>query len=147
MIRLQETGVETRLERWNSNRFGFRNVTCKDTPSFKQRGIDGIIISVVICSNFQTELSEEDGYRNVSSGLSVGTACSASCWGLAKFIKPRNQQGRHRTPTTQMTDPLVGTPASAHSVPPEPNAIFCMVFCFTKAIGLYGLIVAVNPMD
>jgi hypothetical protein len=69
------------------------------------------------------------------------------CWGLAKFIKPRNQQGRHRTPTTQMTDPLVGTPASAHSVPPEPNAIFCMVFCFTKAIGLYGLIVAVNPMD
>jgi hypothetical protein len=49
--------VETRLKRWNnSNRFGFRNVTCKDTPSFKQRGIDGIIISVVLCSIFQKEL-------------------------------------------------------------------------------------------
>jgi hypothetical protein len=66
---------------------------------------------------------------------------------LAKFIKPCNQQGQHRTPTTPMTEPLVGTPASAHFVPPEPNAIFCMVFCFTEAIGLYELIVAVNFMD
>ena len=66
MISLQGTGVETRLERWNSNRFGFRNVTCKDTPSFKQRGIDGIIISVVLCSKFQKELSEEDGYSQGS---------------------------------------------------------------------------------
>jgi hypothetical protein len=138
MISLQESGVETRLKRWNSNRFGFRNVTCKDTPSFKQRGIDGIIISVVICSNFQTELSEEDGYRNVSSGLSVGTACSASCWGLAKLITPCNQQRQHRTPTTQMTDPLVGTPTSTHFVPPEPNAIFCMVFCWSLWIDCRG---------
>jgi hypothetical protein len=48
-----------------SNSFGFRNnVTCKDSPSFKQRVIDGIMISAVLCFNFQKELSEEDGYRN-----------------------------------------------------------------------------------
>jgi hypothetical protein len=41
----------------------------------------------------------------------------------------------------------VGTPASAHSVPAEPNDIYCMAFCFTEAICLHGLIVALNLMD
>jgi hypothetical protein len=82
--------METRLKRWNSIRFGFMNVTCKDTPSFKQRVIDGIIISAVLCFKFQKELSEYYGYRNVWSGLSVGLACSARFWKDLRSTKPPN---------------------------------------------------------
>jgi len=112
--------------------------------------IYGIIVSIILSSKFQKELTEEDGYRNLSAGLSVGLACWASGWGMAKFIKQCNEQGQeHRTTptTTQMTEPLVGTPAIAHFVvPPEPNTIFLMVLVFLEAIGLYGLIVALFLM-
>uniref|UniRef100_A0A7S2XWD3 V-type proton ATPase proteolipid subunit n=1 Tax=Attheya septentrionalis TaxID=420275 RepID=A0A7S2XWD3_9STRA len=112
--------------------------------------IYGIIVSIILSSKFQKELTEEDGYRNLSAGLSVGLACWASGWGMAKFINQCNEQGQeHRTTptTTQMTEPLVGTARIAHfAVPPEPNTIFLMVLVFLEAIGLYGLIVALFLM-
>jgi F0F1-type ATP synthase membrane subunit c/vacuolar-type H+-ATPase subunit K len=142
MISLQETRVEPRLKI-----FGFRNVRCKDTPSFKQRALMESSFRSFSAPSFKKSCQRRMGTAIFSSGLSVGLACWSSCWGLAKFSKPCNQQGQHRTPTTQMTEPLVGTPASAHFVSSEPNSIFCMVFCFTEAIGLFGLIVALISMD
>lgn len=108
--------------------------------------IYGIIVSVILSSKFQNELlTPENGYRNLSAGLSVGLACWASGWGMAKFLKQCNEHGQSSTPvSSELTQPLVaaGVPASAKLVPPAPNAIFVMVMCFLEAIGLYGLIVA-----
>jgi V-type H+-transporting ATPase proteolipid subunit len=105
--------------------------------------IYGIVVSVILVGKFNTTMTAVDGYRNLSSGLSVGLACWASGWGMAKFLKQCNEQPV--TPTiepSQMTQPLIAR--SAEAVTPNPiNFVHvCLVMIFLESIGLYGLIVA-----
>ena len=102
--------------------------------------IYGIIIAVLLCG--QTDIKEEGGYRNFAAGLSVGSACLASGWAMAKFLelhmmavpRPARSSGSQEVPL--LDDALI-----SYQVPPiSPSLI--MVMIFLESIGLYGLIVA-----
>ena len=63
--------------------------------------IYGIIVSVILASKLgslsasSNIMTQGEGYRNLSAGLSVGFACLASGIGMAFFIKELNQQEHH----------------------------------------------------
>ena len=108
--------------------------------------IYGIIVAILIVGKSDgTELSEVQGYRHLSAGLSVGLACLASGTGIAYFMRRLNQAA-----LTSDDLPLSDTPESEPLISRDrrPNKIHenfwylanCLVFL--EAIGLYGLIVA-----
>jgi len=71
--------------------------------------IYGIIVSVMLAfklNNLSADsiMTQGEGYRNLSAGLSVGFACLASGVGMAFFIKELNQQEHHHhNPTWSVT--------------------------------------------
>mmetsp|Transcript_104929 Transcript_104929/g.146301 ORF Transcript_104929/g.146301 Transcript_104929/m.146301 type:complete len:169 (-) Transcript_104929:57-563(-) len=113
--------------------------------------IYGIIVSILLVGKFQSEITEAEGYRNLSAGLAVGLACCASGLGIAHFMKQINDEHSARTTpssaSTELTTPLVGRRMEAvfsHHEPAFLHLFLCM--CFLEAIGLYGLIVALFLM-
>lgn len=109
--------------------------------------IYGIIVAVLLVGKLnQGEISQVDGYRNLSAGLAVGLACCASGLGLANFIKQINDH--HPTTSSLVTsngpesEPLVGRRAEALHQKPINFLHLCLSLVFLEAIGLYGLIVA-----
>ena len=121
--------------------------------------IYGMIVAVILClqltnksdSEHPQQLTEADGYKNLSAGLAVGLACFVSGTGMANFVSMAGETttttiGRQRT---DQTEPLLGAIATAASntqcgppSPPAPTMNFLMVLVFLEAIGLYGLVVA-----
>jgi V-type H+-transporting ATPase proteolipid subunit len=107
--------------------------------------IYGIIISVLLAGKMETsDLAAADGYRNLSAGLSVGLACCASGFGIAKFLKHVNMTAAaatgETTPTSEMVQPLIGREYTP--VLQDNFAYLTIVMTFLEAIGLYGLIAA-----
>jgi V-type H+-transporting ATPase 16kDa proteolipid subunit len=105
----------------------------------------GIIISILLAGKFDENMTQAQGYRNLSAGLAVGFTCMASGLGIAIFMKELNQ--RH-TPTalprpySENEEPLVGQRATLTRAAPVSFVYLCLCLCFLEAIGLYGLIVA-----
>jgi len=130
--------------------FALRNTTWKAFIPMMQAGvlvIYGIIISILLVGKMDssTELSPSEGYRHLSAGLSVGFACLASGYGMAKFLKHCNSGG---TPTveitskskTEQTQPLMESSQASTTEVDYKRLI--MVLIFMESIGLYGLIAA-----
>ena len=128
--------------------FALHNKTWKAFIPIVQAGvlaIYGIMISILLVGKMDssTDLSPSEGYRHLSAGLSVGFACCASGYGMAKFLKHCNSGG---TPTvknapnsnTEQTQPLIEST--------QPSKVdytrLIMVLIFMESIGLYGLIAA-----
>jgi len=112
--------------------------------------IYGIIISILLVGKMDSstdDMSPSEGYRHLSAGLSVGFACCASGYGMAKFLKHCNSGG---TPTVEKNAPNSGNteqtqPLIESSTRPSKEVDFkrlIMVLIFMESIGLYGLIAA-----
>jgi ATP synthase proteolipid subunit len=139
--------------------------------------IYGIIVSVILASKLgslsanssSNIMTQGEGYRNLSAGLSVGFACLASGVGMAFFIKELNQQEHHHhnpawsvlpavygsseTESLLVGQPRGGTTSTNGAAPvvtrppPPVNFVYlCLCLTFLEAIGLYGLIVALFLM-
>ena len=103
--------------------------------------IYGIIIAILLCG--QTDIKEEGGYRNFAAGLSVGSACLASGYAMAKFLEWHMKPVAVPRPARSgsQTEPLIDDGLVSYQVPPiSPSLI--MVMIFLESIGLYGLIAA-----
>lgn len=104
--------------------------------------IYGIIIAVILTGKFKSEITEMEGYKYLSSGLSVGLACLASGIGMTKFlnsyIAAPVPMGSARVGENE---PLLGSSPLTSTISP-PSIKFLCVMVFLEAIGLYGLIVA-----
>lgn len=112
--------------------------------------IYGIIVAVLLSFKLQDkEMTEADGYSNLSAGLSVGFACLASGLGMGKFVDQVIKQ--HEKPAVrrdEKTKPLISAadaPPPTVLAPPPVKFIMCMIFL--EAIGLYGLIAALFLMN
>jgi len=111
--------------------------------------IYGIIIGVILAQSMQIEsLSEHQGYKNFSAGLSCGLACLASGVGMSRFVShymklslpPLESSNGYSSPPE--TQPLLNVTTGQ---PPQQFIVsirFILVMVFLEAIGLYGLIVA-----
>eukprot|EP00536_Pseudo-nitzschia_multiseries_P000358 jgi/Psemu1/300003/fgenesh1_kg.5_\ len=113
--------------------------------------IYGIIISYLLIGKIGDDaLSEIDGYKNLSAGLSVGLAVLASGCGMSKFIqqlnsdisippggKPTSAIGQNEsTPLIPGTERLI----DIYSDDPFRKTVLSLIYL--EAIALYGLIVA-----
>jgi len=101
--------------------------------------IYGIIIAVILSG--QSDISEADGYKNLSAGLCVGLACLMSGIGISGFLE------KHMMPSTsgrsrrgEQEEPLIAASSVSHVA--DASWSLLMVLVFLEAIGLYGLIVA-----
>ena len=138
--------------------------------------IYGIIVSVILAyklNNLSADsiMTQGEGYRNLSAGLSVGFACLASGVGMAFFIKELNQQEHHHhNPAWSALPAAYGSPETESLLPGQPREVttgngasagaavvtrptppvnfvyLCLCLTFLEAIGLYGLIVAIFLM-
>ena len=107
--------------------------------------IYGIIVAVLLVGKLnQSEISQVDGYRNLSAGLTVGLACCASGLGLAKFMQQINDHHHSTTASSSgpESEPLIGRRIVATNQAPVNFLHLCLSLVFLEAIGLYGLIVA-----
>lgn len=122
--------------------------------------IYGLIIAVILAGKMSSEVTSDQGYKYLSSGLAVGLACLSSGYGLSWFIT-QHMYGVPMPPPPlfglplpprcvgmgEVARPLLDTnesPASS-AVNPRPIDItnsYLMVLVFLEAIGLYGLIIA-----
>jgi len=119
--------------------------------------IYGMIIAVILSHNLLNDnMTETEGFRNLSAGLAVGLTCLASGLGMAHFVGafmhhhhhggPPPPPPGHAHPTngtlvgSSETDSLLAAPLMKK--PLIPTWHFLMVLVFIEAIGLYGLIVA-----
>jgi V-type H+-transporting ATPase proteolipid subunit len=103
--------------------------------------IYGIIISVLLSKKMESDISESEGYKYLSAGLAVGTACLMSGVGMAKFLDLYSKSPVSLTSTdrAEQEEPLI---SPTRRFLRNPTAKFMMVFVFLEAIGLYGLIVS-----
>jgi V-type H+-transporting ATPase proteolipid subunit len=113
--------------------------------------IYGIIVSVLLVGKFKDDMTEIEGYRNFSAGLSVGLACCASGLGIASFMRQINEHSTVPVPTTTSDrpedEPLIGRRENGIFAHQPTNVInLLMSLVFLEAIGLYGLIVALFLM-
>ncbi len=106
--------------------------------------IYGIIVAVLLVGKLKGEVTQAEGYRYLSAGLSVGLACSASGMGLASFMRQINEHSTNNNLDSPETEPLVGRRILSY----QPLNFFhlCLCLVFLEAIGLYGLIVALYLM-
>lgn len=136
-----------------SSHSGIYAVRSKDLKSFVPiviagvLAIYGIIVSVLLVGKLKDDMTQAEGYRNLSSGLAVGLACCASGLGLASFMKQVNEHA----PQTEMggpeSEPLVGRRTNGFALSQPLNFLhLCLCLVFLEAIGLYGLIVALFLM-
>jgi len=114
--------------------------------------IYGTIIAVIIqhqmsLSSSDNPLTMDEGYKLLTSGLSVGVACLCSGMGINKFIDMHMTQHSYSVTTNdeQERAPLLGGSGNngiggKNELPVTWTLVFTM--CFLEAIGLYGLIVA-----
>lgn len=108
--------------------------------------IYGTIVAVLLCGKLTNYiLSEVDGFKNLSAGLSVGSACLASGWGIGTFIQTQSAEKSSATTGTGEEQPLLQHHNSINESPATGGEILktLCVLVFLEAIGLYGLIVAV----
>ena len=110
--------------------------------------IYGIIVAVILAHKFDAneEITEKDGFKHLSAGLSVGLACLASGLGMAKFL--HTEQHHAAAPYGTSVAPHAGAeqermPLIAnHGKEGERASLrLLVVLTFIEAIGLYGLIV------
>ena len=126
--------------------FALRSSDYKDFVPLVQAGVlsvYGIIVGLLLCGKFNSEMTAVDGYRNLSAGLSVGLGCLASGMGMASFIKQLNQGGAIVTqdpPKEGTRQPLLQT-ESQEAKYSFKKLVFAMIFL--ESIGLYGWIVAI----
>ena len=107
--------------------------------------IYGIIVSVLLAYKMKGSTDVVSGYKNISAGLSVGLACLASGFGMARFLEDSIATSVVEQETTagSETEPLMSRGRFATTkMLAEPSIRFLMVMTFLEAIGLYGLIVA-----
>lgn len=116
--------------------------------------IYGCIIAVILSHSIANdEMTEAQGYKNLSAGLAVGLTCLSSGLGMAHFVQSymyqsfgdRSGTGSSNGPTNsnsenQLQDPLISN--RWLTKPLLPTWRFLMVLVFIEAIGLYGLVVA-----
>mmetsp|Transcript_979 Transcript_979/g.1231 ORF Transcript_979/g.1231 Transcript_979/m.1231 type:complete len:175 (+) Transcript_979:200-724(+) len=114
--------------------------------------IYGIIIAVILSGKLNDDknpLTEADGYKHLSAGLSVGFACLASGLGIGKFLQTLfviDLTQKSATPSSSAT--VAGSDSADQplldSAPKRTSHIgqVLTVLVFIEAIGLYGLIVA-----
>mmetsp|Transcript_7692 Transcript_7692/g.21901 ORF Transcript_7692/g.21901 Transcript_7692/m.21901 type:complete len:170 (+) Transcript_7692:101-610(+) len=114
--------------------------------------IYGIIVSVILVGKFKDDMTQTEGYRNLSAGLSVGLACCVSGLGMASFMRQINEHSTVPSPPitsdTPEREPLVGRRMNGGINAHEPvNFIHLLLsLVFLEAIGLYGLVVALFLM-
>jgi len=116
--------------------------------------IYGIIVSVLLVFTFKDDMTQVEGYRNLSAGLAVGLACAASGLGLATFMKQINEHHPTMVPhstsiVSPESEPLVGRHTNGtfqQNQQPISFVYLCSCLVFLEAIGLYGLIVALFLM-
>eukprot|EP00537_Pseudo-nitzschia_pungens_P005048 CAMPEP_0172365296 /NCGR_PEP_ID=MMETSP1060-20121228/8375_1 /TAXON_ID=37318 /ORGANISM="Pseudo-nitzschia pungens, Strain cf. cingulata" /LENGTH=176 /DNA_ID=CAMNT_0013088519 /DNA_START=86 /DNA_END=616 /DNA_ORIENTATION=+ len=111
--------------------------------------IYGIIISYLLISRMDDDMSAINGYKLLSAGLSVGLACLASGYGMSKFIQQLNN-GIHsppgwKPPTNERVEatPLIAGRQGVLDV--YSDDLFrktVLSLMYLEAIALYGLIVA-----
>lgn len=105
--------------------------------------IYGCIIAVIISHNLvNDDMTEAQGYRNLSSGLAAGLSCLASGLGLAKYIDRYTKQQLSMPPRRSTNGEMQEGLISEMPKPIVPTLKFLAVLAFIEAIGLYGLIVA-----
>lgn len=122
--------------------------------------IYGIIVAIILSGKLssagnESTMTEQEGYKNLSSGLAVGLACLSSGFGMAKFLSSYMEKNRGTVkPSTAAADsfpqhnssdaqPLLDQQAGLMTGEAFPVTWkFLMVLCYLEAIGLYGLIVA-----
>lgn len=106
--------------------------------------IYGCIIGVIVSHNLMNDdMTEAEGYRNLSAGLAVGLTCLASGLGLAHYINTYMKQQQARLSTSSNHNELHDGLISVNlGKPVTPTWRFLAVLAFIEAIGLYGLIVA-----
>merc|ERR1712226_476991 len=105
--------------------------------------IYGIVISIITAGKME-DMTETEGYKSFTAGLSVGLTCLASGLAIGKFLekhladatKPRSFRARE-----QQEQPLISTPRDIVLAPRSGWGVL-LVLVFLEAIGLYGLIVA-----
>ncbi|CAB9516705.1 16 kDa proteolipid subunit 2 [Seminavis robusta] len=118
----------------------------------------GIIIGCLLCFKLDSgkELSQVEGYRNLSAGLAVGLACWASGYGMMSFLQQINDgkagvgdskpgDGSSRTVSSDAAperEPLLPPPQTGGQASPLFFKKFVLVMIFLESVGLYGLIVA-----
>merc|ERR1719245_607472 len=108
--------------------------------------IYGLIISIILVGNMgkvgdqqRKELTEIDGYAYLSAGLSVGLACLASGFGIARYLEHLNKITIGKSDDTFELEPLL----QGERHPKKENFVqLCTSLCFLLAIGFYGLVVA-----
>lgn len=106
--------------------------------------IYGMIIAVILSHNLMNDdMTDAQGYRNLSAGLAVGLSCLASGLGLAQYIRAYTEShpSSKQNNSSELNEGLLAT-SYQHSETTTPTWRFLAVLCFIEAIGLYGLIVA-----
>jgi len=110
-----------------------------------------MIISTLLIGKLEDpshEMTDMEGYRHFSAVfLSVGLACLASGFGIARFLRHGNNNMTEASQLLETSDAsevsqplLVGRERRA--VVHENVAYLTLSLCYMEAIGLYGLIVA-----
>lgn len=101
-------------------------------------------LSLVIVSHnlMNDDMTEAQGYRNLSAGLAVGLTCLASGLGLGKYTHTYMQQQQSQKPPNNQDELREGLISTNLTKPITPTWRFLAVLAFIEAIGLYGLIVA-----
>jgi V-type H+-transporting ATPase proteolipid subunit len=106
--------------------------------------IYGCIIAVIVSHNLMNDdMTEAQGYRNLSAGLAVGLTCLASGLGMHHYIHAYMHHHRQHPPPprgqeAELREGLISTTTRELLV---PTWGFLAVLVFIEAIGLYGLIV------
>merc|ERR1712150_216634 len=89
-------------------------------------------------------LSEIEGYKNLCSGLAVGSACLASGFGIGKFIRAQTESLSQEKPNNSSSDsqeqPLLNN-RNENRAPRSEIVKTILALIFIEAIGFYGLIV------
>jgi V-type H+-transporting ATPase proteolipid subunit len=110
--------------------------------------IYGIIVGVLLSGKLHqasdVSITTAEGYRFLSAGLSVGLACAASGFGLARFIKQSNATSARPSGSAVAPEsrPLLGSNDGVVMAVPHLDIRYFFVLVFLEAIALYGLIVA-----
>jgi V-type H+-transporting ATPase 16kDa proteolipid subunit len=106
--------------------------------------IYGSLLAAILVKQLRdNDISQIDGFKNFSAGLTVGLACLASGLAMAGFLHNSMNKGNQHDPRRSETEPFLVTSQAGAQRHTQPSVRMMTVLVFAEAIGLYGLIVAV----